>query len=90
VPARRHRGDAGRVEMFEMIGRQRADSGRERGAVLVGELLGMELDRQREARGGGEDALGLGGGEADALAERVDRIGQPRARPESSRRTPDR
>ena len=53
---------------------------RERGAALVGQLLGVQLDRQAERARGVEHALGLRRREADALAERVDRIDQAFAR----------
>jgi hypothetical protein len=50
--------------------------GRQRRAVQVGKLVGMELDRQAMARGGLEHPGGLLGAESDALAKGVDRIGQ--------------
>ena len=50
--------------------------GGERGGTLVGQLLGVELDLQAMGGGGGEDALDLGGGEGDVLAEAVDGIGE--------------
>ncbi len=70
-----HRGDARLVEMLEMVGGEGIVVRGERGAMEVGELLGMELDGQAMGDGGGEDAVGLFGREADALAERVDGIG---------------
>ena len=42
----RHRGDARLVRVFEMVGRQRAELGGKRRAVRVGELVGVQLDRQ--------------------------------------------
>ena len=44
------------VEIFEMVGRQRAEAGGQRGAAEVRELLGVDLHRQAEVAGGGEDA----------------------------------
>ncbi len=74
---RRHRRRAGFVEMFEMIGRQRMEARGERGAVLVGQLLGMEADRQAVRGRGLEQALGLRRGEGDALAESIDDVARP-------------
>ena len=48
----------------------------ERGAALVAELLGVQLDRQAERARGLEHAPRLRRREADALAEGVDRIDQ--------------
>ena len=50
--------------------------GRELGAAEIGELLGMDLDRQPLRLRRREDPRGLLGREGDALAEDVDRIGQ--------------
>ena len=47
---RGHRLGAGLVEMFEMVGRQRAILRGERGAVLVGQLLGVEPDAKAMVR----------------------------------------
>ena len=47
---RGHRRHAGLVGIFEMIGRQRAEARGERRAVQVGELVGVQLHRQAEAR----------------------------------------
>ena len=49
----------------------------ERGAALVAQLLGVQLDRQAERARGVEHAPRLRRREADALAERVDRVDQP-------------
>ena len=47
-----HGARAERVEMFEVIGRQRLVAGGERGAVLIAELLGVEADREAVGAGG--------------------------------------
>lgn len=60
-----------------MVGRQRAVPRGERRAAEIGELFGMELDRQAECVGGVEDLADLGGREGDALAEAVDRVDEP-------------
>jgi hypothetical protein len=46
VPARAIASTAARRQPLEVVGRQRVVLGGERGAVLVGQLLGVELDRQ--------------------------------------------
>ena len=63
-----------------MVGRQRVVLGRERRAVLVRELLRVELHRQAVLARGVEHAPRLLAREADRVAERVDRIGESRAR----------
>ena len=60
-----------------MVGREAAVAGRQRRAARVGALLGVELHRQPEARGRGEEPLHLGRGEGVGLAVGVDRVGQP-------------
>ena len=60
------------VEMFEMVGGQRAILCGQRGAVLVGQLLGVEPDAQAMMGGGLEQALNLVGRERDGLAKGVD------------------
>ena len=77
MPGLRHRGGAGLVGVFEMVGRQRAEARGERRAAEVGELVGMQLDRQAERLRRVEDARDLLGREGDALAEAVDGVGQP-------------
>ena len=57
-----------------MVGRKRAEARRQGGAALVGELLGVQLDRKPEPTGRLEHLVSLPGGEADPLAERVDGI----------------
>ena len=42
---------AGRVEMLEMVGRQRLVAGGQLGAALVGQLLGVEADARGRGRG---------------------------------------
>ena len=46
------------------------------GTVEVGELFGVELDRQAVPRGGDEHAFDLRRRKPDALRERIDRIGE--------------
>ena len=55
---------------------KRAVAGGQRRAVQVRQLVGMQLDRQAQRRGPLEDRAGLRRREADALAERIDRVGQ--------------
>ena len=76
---RRHRRDAVGADVFEVVARQRAVFGGERRAVLVAQLLGVQLDRQAEPSRRVEDAPRLRGGEADAVAEAVDGVDQPLA-----------
>ena len=38
------------VDMFEMVGRERAIIGRQRGAVQIAQLLGVELDPEAVVR----------------------------------------
>lgn len=71
-----HRRDAGLVQMLQVIGGQGAIAGRQRGAAEIAQLFGMQLDRQAMPVRGLEHALGLRRREADALAERIDRIDQ--------------
>ena len=68
------------ARVFEMIGRQRSEFGRERGAARIRELVGVELDRQPVRPRGGEDAPRLLRRETDRLAEGVDGVGEARAR----------
>ena len=56
---RGHRFRAGLVEMLEMVGGQRAILRGERGAVLVGQLLGVEPDAKAVVRRGLEQPLDL-------------------------------
>jgi hypothetical protein len=60
-----------------MIGRQGAIACRQLGAAEIGQLLGMQLDRNAERPGAVEDAGNLFRRKGDALAETVDRIDQP-------------
>ena len=73
MPAARHRRDAGLVDMFEMVGRKRAELGRQRGAVQIAELLGVELDPQAVLGRRLEQRPHLVRREADPLAKGVDR-----------------
>ena len=61
-----------------MIRRHRAVTGGKLGAPLVRQLLGVQLDRQAEGLGFVKNTRYLGRGEADGLAEGIDRIGKPR------------
>ena len=58
--------------MFEMIRRQRAMFGGEARAVQIGELIGMQFDRQAMRLGRREYACGLLRRKRDALADAVD------------------
>ncbi len=64
------------IQIFEMIGRQRAVGGGELRAAEIGKLLGMQLDGQAERLGLVEDAGDLVRREGDAFAEAVDRVDQ--------------
>ena len=72
----RHRVQAGVAGIFDMVGGERFELCGEAGAAEIGKLVGVELDRQAARSGGSEDALGLFGGEADALAKGIHRVGQ--------------
>ena len=65
-----------RVEMFEMIDRQRLELGRQPGGAQVGKLLDVGLDRQAVPRGRLENPPALRRREGDPLAEYVHRVGQ--------------
>ena len=71
-----HRVHAFLVEVLEMVGGERLVFRSKRRALLVGELLGMELDGEAELLGLDEDALDLRGREADVVAVRVDGVGE--------------
>jgi hypothetical protein len=62
--------------VLEVVAGQRAVLGGQRGAALVAELLGVQLDRQAERLRRFEHAPRLRRREADALAEGVDRVDQ--------------
>ncbi len=62
--------------MFKVVGRQALEACHQRRAVLVGQLLGVQLDGQAVGMRGLEHALGLRVGKADPLAEGVDRVHQ--------------
>ncbi len=60
-----------------MIGGERAELRRQSSAGKIGELVGMELDRQAAGARRREDPAGLLGREGDLLAEGIHRIGKP-------------
>ena len=72
----RHRCDALFVGIFEMIGRQRAELGRQRRAARVRQLIGVQLDRKPRPARGVEHAGDLVARERDALAKPVDGVDQ--------------
>ena len=59
-----------------MIAAEGPVAGGKRGAALIAELFGMQLDRQAERPRGGEDAPRLRRREGNGLAEGVDGIDQ--------------
>ena len=63
--------------VFEMVGGKCARAGRKGGAAGMGELFGMELDREVQRLCRGEDLRDLIGGEGDGFAEGVDLVDQP-------------
>ena len=71
-----HGNRAGLIGVFEMVGRQRAVARGKGGAAKIGQLVGVELDRQTLGLGGIENARHLRGRKRDTLAEAVDGIGQ--------------
>ena len=71
-----HRDDVGFLQVFQMVDRECAMACRQLRGAQVGQLLGMNLDRQAEPGGGVEYAFGLRDREADVFAEDVDRIDQ--------------
>jgi hypothetical protein len=71
-----HRRDAVGRQVFQVVARQRAEPRRQCRAVLVAQLLGMQLDRQAQAARGVEHAFGLFGAEGDVVAEHVDGVDQ--------------
>ena len=77
---RRHGRDAGFVRVFEMIGGQRAETGRQPRAASVGQLIGMQLDWQIETPRRVEHARDLLGREGDAFAEAIHRVDEALAR----------
>ena len=76
----RERRHARIVRVFEMIDRQRAEFGGQRGAPRIGQLVGVQLDRQSMRARRLEYAPRLRGREGNALAERIDGVGQTLAR----------
>ena len=75
----RHRSDALFIGIFEMIGRQRAEFGRQRRSARVRQLIGMQLDRKPRPARGVEHAGDLVARERDPLAKPVDGVDQPLA-----------
>ena len=72
----RHRRHALGIGVFEVIGRQCAVLGGERGAVHVGELIGVQLDRQAVLAGGDESARHQRRGEGHLFAIRIEGVGK--------------
>ena len=56
-----HRFNTALTRVLEMVGRQRPEFRRQLGAMLIGQLIGMELDRQSVLAGAGEHAPRLRG-----------------------------
>ncbi len=76
-----HGGDAVRVGVFEMIGRESAGLGSKPCAARIRQLVGMQLDRQPGRPSRRENPPRLLGREPDVLlAEPIDRVRQPLAR----------
>ena len=62
------------IEIFEVIGREGATGGGKFGAAEIGQLFGMQLNRQAEFRRLGEDPGNLLDRKGNALAKAIDRI----------------
>ena len=60
-----------------MVRRQGTMAGGEGGALLVGQLLGMQLDRQPQRPRLGKERRKVLGRKGDGFAEGIDRIDQP-------------
>ena len=73
----RHRLDAGLAQVLEVVAGQRAEARRPAPRRPVGQLLGVQLDRQPERARALEHAPRLRRRERDALAERVDGVDEP-------------
>src|SRR5688572_27373870 len=73
---RRHRLHTGLVEVLEVVGGERLVLRGERGALLVGELLGVQLYAESEFLRLDEHAFDLYRREADGVAVGVDGVGQ--------------
>ena len=63
--------------VFEMVGGERVHAGRKGRAAGMGELFGMELDREVQRFCCGKDLGDLIGGEGDGFAEGVDVVDKP-------------
>jgi hypothetical protein len=72
-----HRGDSGFLGEFQVVGRQCAKRGRERGALHVRQLLGVQLHADALDGRRVEYPFGLLARERDFLAEGVDRVHEP-------------
>ena len=70
-------GDAGVVDVFEVVGGEGADFRGQSGGPHLRDLIGMEAGEEAEALGGGEHAAGLRHAEGGFLAEHVAEFGQP-------------
>jgi hypothetical protein len=75
-PGPGHGRGAGFVEIFQVVRRQGGELRGQGRPMQVGQLLGVQLDRQAVGPGGLEHPAGLGGRKTDALAEGVDGVGQ--------------
>ena len=80
MPAAAIAPDAVDVEVLEVVGRQGAEQGRQRRAVEVGALFGMELDGQAGRLRRAEHPPHLRRRESHAFAERIDGVRQSRRR----------
>ena len=86
----RHRRDARVARVFEMIGRQRAEFGGERARRPVSESWSAcSLTGSPCARAASNTRRVCAAREADRLAERIDGIGEPRARGRGNRLAAD-
>ena len=73
----RHRGCPSFVGVLEMVCGQRREFRGKRSTAEVGELVGMQLDRQPEPTRRLEYPCGLLGRKRDALHEGIDSVGEP-------------
>ncbi len=64
-------------QIFQMIGRQGVVAGGEGRAAEIGQLFGVEFDREAKLPCGGKQAVHLSRGEGDAFAKGIDGVDQP-------------